>query len=469
MKKIKKKNKIIYNIFGYLLLIISIVFFLFLLFLNVLTFKWLFLVLVITIFLVSIFDFLLLHPLVKEKIKKIAMVFVLFLIVIYGSISYYLFNTLNFLNIISSDEFITKNYSVIINDSSSITSLDDLKDLKVGYYSLDKLYNEKINVSIDYDLYDDLFLMYNDLMSGKINGILLEGSSLQMLEENKEDFKYKTRQLYSFEVLEKQKIEAKDVNTIKEPFSIYVSGIDTYGSISSISRSDVNMVITVNPLTKTILLTSIPRDYYVNLNGINEKDKLTHAGLYGVDTSIKTIEDLLDININYYLKVNFTSLVDLVNILGGITINSPCEFTAWDGTYFSEGENEVDGEKALSFSRERKSFADGDKQRGKNQQEVIRSIISKASSPSIIMKYNSIISSIGPKIKTNMPQDDITSLIKMQLRDNSKWNVISNSLDGFDGYEYTYSYNGYELYVMIPDEESIKEVHDKIVEVNNGR
>ena len=123
----------------------------------------------------------------------------------------------------------------------------------------------------------------------------------------------------------------------------------------------------------------------------------------------------------------------------------------------------------MSFSRERKSFIDGDKQRGKNQQEVIRAIISKASTPSIIMKYNSIISSIGPKIKTNMPQDDITSLIKMQLRDNSKWTVISSNLDGTDGYEYTYSYQGYELYVMIPIEESVNDVHNKIMEVQNGR
>ena len=275
--------------------------------------------------------------------------------------------------------------------------------------------------------------------------------------------------LYSFEVKEKQYVELKDVNTVKEPFSIYVSGIDTYGSISSISRSDVNIVVTVNPISKTILLTSIPRDYYIKLHGYNEMDKLTHAGLYGVDTSIKTIEDLLDININYYLKVNFTSLVELVNILDGITVNSDYEFTAWDGTYFKEGPNDLNGELALSFSRERKSFADGDKQRGKNQQEVIKAVINKATTSSIIVKYNSIISSIGPQIKTNIPQSDITNLIKMQLKDRSKWNIIFNNLDGSDSFEYTYSYKKQKLYVMIPFESSIQEAKDKISEVYNER
>lgn len=465
MKKKKSSKK--YKFFGYLLLVCSLIFFLVVLILNVLPLKYLLIVLGIIVVLDIIVDFFLLHPKVKDVVKKKVSIFGVLLIIIYGIISYYLLNTLVFLNTIVQDDYTVINYVVLVNKNSSINNIEDLRNNKVGYYSLNTLYNEEIPVSVDYDQYDDVFMMYEDLKDGKIEAILLEESSLQILEENIED--YDIRNLYSFSVQEKYLITVKDVDAVKEPFNVYISGIDTYGNIASVSRSDVNMVVTVNPKTKVILLTSIPRDYYVTLSGKGSKDKLTHAGLYGVDTSIKTIEDLLDININYYLKVNFTSVIDIVNILGGISVNSPASFTAWDGTKYSEGINTLNGEKALSFARERKAFTDGDKQRGKNQQEVMRAIINKGMSSSVIIKYNSILSSVSSKVKTNMPTNDITSLVKMQLKDKGDWKIVFANLDGSNGYEYTYSYKGRKLYVMIPDEESISRVHNTIDEVFNGR
>ena len=171
----------------------------------------------------------------------------------------------------------------------------------------------------------------------------------------------------------KSKSIAKKVKVTKESFNIFISGIDTYGKISSVSRSDVNMVVTVNPKTKQILMTSIPRDYYVTLHGVKGyKDKLTHASLLGIENSVMTVEDLLDIDINYYIKVNFSSVINVVDSLGGVDVYSEYDFTSIDGYHYSKGYNKVNGEEALSFVRERKAFASGDNQRIKKQNKSLQ-------------------------------------------------------------------------------------------------
>ena len=229
--------------------------------------------------------------------------------------------------------------------------------------------------------------------------------------------------------------------------------MDEYGSISSISRSDVNIVVTVNPKTRQILLTSIPRDYYVQLhNTTGYKDKLTHAGLYGIESSVNTIEDLLDTEINYYIKVNFTSLVKIIDGMGGVEVYSEYDFTSRDNFHYSKGYNKVNGEEALSFARERKAFSAGDNQRGKNQQALLEAMIRKCTNTSIIYKYNSLLNSINGSFMTNMSSKRITSLVKMQLSDMKPWTITSNNLTGSDGSAYTYSYSTQKLYVMLPNE-----------------
>ena len=254
------------------------------------------------------------------------------------------------------------------------------------------------------------------------------------------------------------------------PFAVYISGSDSRGKLSDTARSDVNIVAVVNPKTNKILLVSIPRDYYVQLHGTTGvKDKLTHAGIYGVDMSKNTISDLLDTNIDYYLKVGFDTVTDLVDVIGGIDVysdqvlnlkgrnNKKCDFYI--------GTNSVDGACALAFARERKSYTSGDRHRGENQQEIITAIIEKISSnPSILVKYKDILKALDSSFETNMSYEDITTLIKEELTSLTKWEVESISLDGTGSSEPTYSMGSQKLYVMIPDETTVNNAKEKINE-----
>ena len=305
--------------------------------------------------------------------------------------------------------------------------------------------------------------------SDNLEVIVVEDSVLQMIKEEKEDFEKNTRVIYQFKIMIKVKNSKKDVNVTSSAFNIYISGIDTFGEISSVSRSDVNMVMTVNPKTKQILLTSIPRDYYVKLHTYKAYDKLTHAGMYGIEESIQTIEDLLDIDINYYVKVNFTSVVDIVNALGGLKVYSDYDFTSEDGFTYSKGFNNMNGEETLSFARERHSFQDGDRQRVKDQQAVLTALIKKACSKSILTKYSSLLNSIEGEFDTNLSSRKIKSLVKMQLNDMATWTITSVSLNGFDSHEATYSGGSQVLYVMEPDESTVAETSDLIKEVIKGK
>ena len=292
--------------------------------------------------------------------------------------------------------------------------------------------------------------------------MLIENSMLAMINESDADFQDQYKVIYDFSIDVETEDIAHEVDITKDSFNIYISGIDTYGSVSSVSRSDVNMIITVNPNTHKVLITSIPRDYYVTLAGKNAKDKLTHAGIYGIETSVATLEDLLDIKINYYVKVNFTSLIDIVNALGGVNVYSKYSFTSQDGYYYKEGYNAVDGKKALSFVRERKSFNEGDRTRVENQAAMIEALINKAISPSIITKYTSLLNALDGSFVTNLDFNDITEFIKMQIADMPNWEIENISLNGTDGYNYTYSYGGTKLYVMVPDNETEINASNKI-------
>ncbi len=251
-----------------------------------------------------------------------------------------------------------------------------------------------------------------------------------------------------------------------EPFFIYLSGSDTrqYSNIPEKGLSDVNMVIAVDPVNHKILMVNTPRDYYVALWGdSNKMDKLTHAGNYGIECSMETLEALYGIEFNYYVKVNFKSVVDIVDALGGITVNSEKAFSSRYSlskrTYsFKVGENNLSGDAALAFARERKSFAEGDRQRGKNQQLVIKAIFDKAISPAILKPSNlkNILSSVTSNTKTNISKKEITSLFKMQLNDMSGWDFESVSVDGSGASRSTYSVSSY-VYVMIPDETTVTE------------
>lgn len=227
--------------------------------------------------------------------------------------------------------------------------------------------------------------------------------------------------------------------------------------------------MTVNPETKQILLATTPRDYYVEIPGISggQKDKLTHAGIYGVDKSMDTLEALYGIEINYYARVNFSSLIKIIDVLGGVDVNSEYAFSA-GGYSYKQGVNHLNGQQALAFSRERHSFASGDNQRGKNQEAVITAILQKAMSPAILTNANSLIASVSDSLETNMTKDEISDLIRMQLDDGSAWNIVSVNAVGTGDSQACFSSGRQLLYVMQPNMVSVSEISTKMNQVING-
>lgn len=265
--------------------------------------------------------------------------------------------------------------------------------------------------------------------------------------------------------------EQHAVPVTNESFNVYISGIDVYGDIEQESRSDVNLIATINPNTHKILLTTTPRDYYVKIPGVSgeEKDKLTHAGNYGVDVSMATLEELYDTEIPFYLRVNFTSVEEIVDVMGGIDVESEYAFTTSEATgeviEVKKGMNHFNGKQALAFVRERKALETGDNQRGKNQQALLSAMIEKASSPMILFHANEMIRSVAGNADTNLSEAQIKSLVRMQIEKMQSWEIESVAAEGgSSGKEYCYSYKGGPLYVMIPDESSVENIQEKIKE-----
>lgn len=265
--------------------------------------------------------------------------------------------------------------------------------------------------------------------------------------------------------------EEHALSVTDKPFNIYISGIDVYGEITKESRSDVNLIATVNPKKHKILLTTTPRDYYVTIPGVSgdQKDKLTHAGIYGIDTSIATLENLYEIDIPFYVRVNFTSVEEIVDVLGGVDVESELAFTTGEeaGVVMDvkEGKNHFNGKEALAFVRERKALQTGDNQRGKNQQALLTGLIKETMSPKILLHANSMINSVAGNADTNMSEKQMKALIRMQLGDLKGWEIESVAAAGDDtGKKKCYSYSGGPLYVTVPDEGSVEEIKGKMRE-----
>ncbi len=254
-------------------------------------------------------------------------------------------------------------------------------------------------------------------------------------------------------------------------FIVYCSGIDRSGAINTKSRSDVNILMVVNPLTKKILLVNTPRDAYVTIPGISggSYDKLTHAGIYGIKYSMKALENVYGINIDYYLRVNFTSVTKFVDLLGGVNVFSMYKFTSSGGYQFEKGYNFVKGTKALAFARERKAFAAGDNQRGRNQMELIKAVIAKMSSVEALTNFGGIMSQISANFQTDLTMNQLTSLVRMQLSDPAQWHIETYAVSGSGASAYCYSYRGSKLYVTKLKQSSINTAIEKINAVISGR
>lgn len=435
----------------------------------------------------------------------------LLILLVFGGVSavgaYSLNKGIDVLNRLNDTKKKTVEFSLVVLKDSDINTTEEIKDEKVmTALKKDKInidgFKEKFKEAKSFDLQledgDNYNLVAKKLMNKETKVILLNESFRSIIEgaEDIGDFSDKTRVLENFvmEIEVDPEQEAKlaaaakaeldelarlaaekygkpkdDENKDKEPteidgFALYISGIDTYGSITTTSRSDVNIVASINPKTRKVITASIPRDSYVPIagGGNNEYDKLTHAGIYGVDSSKATIQNLLGIPIEYYARVNFSSLIEMVDVLGGIYVDNPVAFSAM-GFDFPEGNIYLDGKAALAFSRERYSLSDGDFDRGRNQMRVIEGIMKKAMSPSILLNYQEILNTILNSTQTNMPSSKIIELINNQISEGGDWEFDAVTVKGYGQLGLpSYAMPGWNLYMYVIDEDSLREVAQEL-------
>ena len=422
--------------------------------------------------------------------RAVGVIMILLSLVIIGGIIYGLAAVIKFdktLNKISTDSRLEiVQMSVVVLKDDDAVSIEDIRGYKIGYDESDnasedmkKELSQIVNGEASFEAYSNVMFLIDALLSKKEQAIILNSAYIEIVSELEgyEDFEDKVKILDTIAVETENTYPAKDdkevsdkaekykLSSDEDTFVMYISGIDTYGDVNTRSRSDVNILAVVNTKKGSVQLINTPRDYYVPLsisNGV--RDKLTHAGIYGIDVSKETLEELYGINIDYYLRMNFSSFEKIIDRLGGIDVYSEYAFNV--GSYsYKVGNNHLDGKQALAFARERHSFLTGDVQRGKNQMEVIKAMISKLSSKDFLYNYDKVLGELSDSFQTDMSPETIYALVQYQLDNGISWKVDSFTVTGFDAHDTTYSMPGMSVYVMVPDETSVDEAKRLIEEV----
>lgn len=429
--------------------------------------------------------------------KVFAMIFVLLYTVSMGIGNFYVYKTDGFMQKVTDHKIgdVKNTVSIIVMDDSNIKDLSSLKGKKVGRLNnVDKVGTNKLLKSVKKKKgsnyfktkkFDGALSEVEALYNGEIDAMILNESyrgNVTSVEEY-EHFSTETRVVYSTSYYTTKKNDSLVVSDItKNPFTILISGNDTTGDVSELSRSDVNMLVTINPKTSTILLTSMSRDTYVetvcDADGDTacpegQMDKITHTGIYGLNTTRQTVEKFYDLKVNYSFRVNFTSVIDVVDALDGIDLNveegEQCDlFWANMKPGLPVGMHHVDGETALAFARERKAYVDGDYQRVRNQQKVMQAIINRAISSSALVNYTSFINSLESAFETNMTYDEITDLIKYELQAKPDWKFETYQISGL-GDELMCASLGQAASVQVPDLNTVRIAREKIEAVMNGK
>ena len=442
---------------------------------NILAFRYLNVMTAAVVILVALASLLLI---IYRKAEKFT-IFFLTLAILMSSVSFFaLQQFVGFTSHINS----TSNYSeysmsvVVLKDSEvhNVTQLDSV----TGPTDTDNENIQKLIADIKTSQSKELTVeqstsylaAYKSLVSGEAKAIVLNSVFENIIESEYPDYASKIRKIYTKNIT--KEVAAPKVSKNKS-FNVYVSGIDTYGPISSVSRSDVNILMTVNQDSKKILLTTTPRDSYVPIadGGNNQKDKLTHAGIYGVDSSIHTLENLYGVDINYYVRLNFTTFLKLIDLLGGVDVYNDQEFTAHtNGKFYPVGNVHLDSEQALGFVRERYSLADGDRDRGRNQQKVIVAIIQKLTSTEALKNYSDILQGLQDSLQTNMPIETMMDLVNTQLESGGSYKVNSQDLKGTGRMGLpSYAMPDSNLYMMEIDDSSLAAAKSAIQDVMEGR
>ena len=436
-----------------------------------------------------------------RKRKRSAAFFALVLIAGFGVGTWYLTDTIGFLDDISVGGRLTdirEDYVVVVETDSVYTEASQLAGTGVGTWtSSDTAYREakddlQREAAVEYKYLADLNQLFDGLAAGgyetvsqttgfaewqEYSAVFVSAAAYESLKAERDTLADTTRVIHTVSVKVGEAAEIKTVDVTKESFNVYVSGLDFTGDIGQNYHSDVNMLVTVNPVSHEVLMTSIPRDYYVSLPSKNSMDKLTHSGMYGIQETVGAVEAMMGIDINYYVKVNYNTIVTLVDAMGGIEIDSPYGFTTHgmgdlglNGITFVEGYNKLDGRMALAYCRERKSWLDGDMRRNENQQLIMEAIIKKATgSTSILTNYTGILEAVRGNMETSMTSDEMTSLVKMQLSDMPSWDIQKQALKGKNDYQFCYAL-GFNAAVVNQDPERIAKAADRIIStMNNGQ
>ena len=483
-KKVNKKMnglQITSIVIGIIFLIISIIFEVTLFTSNILPSKYFIASIIVLLLIIGITSFVIL----KKERKKIAYISSIIINIIISIIliivTIIINNTMNFFKNISV-RYNTDTYYILANKNSTYETIEDIKYQELNVFKdlddmskVEEKIKEKLQGNISY--HSNVAELFDNVVNDLSYIIIVNSGNYDAITGIDEEYEDKVKIIDSIDITTEVSIEDVDVSTDKEPFVVYISGIDTRSNyMPSRSLSDVNIILAVNPKTKRLLMIHIPRDSYVYLHGIDTtlRDKLTHSGTVGgIELSKATIEDLLQIKIPYYVRVNFNSVMRLVDAIGGITINSDVDYSfkcnsvnAGKQCTIYPGLNEVDGSCALGFARERKAYETGDRHRGENQEQVIEKIIEKVSKSSTILNsYADILSSLEGTFETNINETDITNLIKMQIDDMATWKIEKSNITGTGAMMPTYCYPGRDLYVMNVDEQSINTAILKLNEV----
>lgn len=464
--------------------------------LDMLPDKYLYPVIILLFALVILTAFLLFFGLGKKKSKgrKVRRIIAIILAAVLSIVSLYVTMVTAKVDqtvdeVTDDDRTVSAMMGVYVQKEDSAEEISDCKDYVFGVMSDFDIENTKnatdaiskeigstISTTGEASVADSAAALFD----GSVNALILNEAYAGVLADTDDysDFSDRTKIIYEIPIetedtSSEEKEKKPDVAITDRPFALYLSGSDTRNKMLTTSRSDVNIVMVVNPKTKQILLLNTPRDYYVpNPAGGGTKDKLTHCGIYGVNNSIKALENLYDVDIDYYMQINFTGFEKLIDAIGGITVDVPKGFTNINGgNYtFTTGKNKMDGKKALAFARERFALSSGDNERGQNQMRVIEATISKLSSSgtALLTNYSDILDSLQGMFNTDMPSSDISALIKMQLDDGATWNVKKYAVKGNGGSEYTFTMPHARAYVMYPDETMVKKAAGLVDKVENG-
>ena len=428
-------------------------------------------ILVVNVTLAIMYMIMLILYLVRKTKVFSALLMIVLCVVLSGGI-YYIVEYNDMIEDITEVNTVeTHSVGVYVLNDSKFQVLEDMHKCKFGVlneetntFVQDTILNltEDMGGDLDKNPYNEVSELMEALKNRTVGAVVLEESFLSIVSDLEEfawvetDLRKITEVAHEVEIVEKEELVVPE--EIDDTFIAYVSGIDTYGKIQSRSRSDVNILAVVNTTKKEILLLSTPRDSYVVFDAShNKKDKLTHAGIYGIDQSMNALERIYDIDIDYYLRVNFSGFTDIIDAMGGVEVYSESAFKT-----YKKGMNHLNGTQALSFARERYSFSDGDYHRARNQMAVIQGVINKATSKETLLNVTDVMAGVSGSFETNMPKEQIGELVQMQLNDMAEWKINSHTTKGTSRRATTYSMPGRSLYVIDLSEANIKESKEMI-------